>query len=80
MHFQFGLQVIDGENSERYNCCCCIEGLKKGGIKGQIQEKLQHFVTLEATMRDLFPTGQTTNSQSVSNSDGTSTSHSDSMS
>lgn len=37
-------------------------------------------LTLEATMRDLFPTGHTNISQSVSSSDGTSTSHSDSIS
>lgn len=37
-------------------------------------------LTFEATMRDLFPTGQTTINQSASSSDGTSTSHSDSMS
>lgn len=36
--------------------------------------------TLEATIRDLLPTGETTISQSVSSSDGISTSHSDSMS
>lgn len=37
-------------------------------------------VTLEATMSDLFPTGQTTMSQSESRSEGTSTNHSDSIS
>lgn len=36
--------------------------------------------TLEATMRDLFPTGQTTINQSMSSSAGTSTSHSDNIS
>lgn len=40
----------------------------------------QMDLTLEATIRDLFPTGHTTISHSVSNSDGTSTNHSDSMS
>lgn len=38
------------------------------------------YPTLEAIMRDLLPTGQTTISQSESSSAGTSTNHSDSMS
>lgn len=46
----------------------------------QICDLCDCVVTLEATMRDLFPTGQTTISQSESRSEGTSTSHSDSIS
>ena len=46
----------------------------------KVRDEVHKAPTLEATMSDLFPTGQTTISQSVSSSVGTSTNHSDSIS